>query len=666
MNRYSNYTPSAYSPMTMQEIMMVPLAKREQHNKAQQEISAQQAELDKINALPVHTEEAKQRKDYLISRIDALSSDLANKGFNNVTTNNILKLNREVKDEFSPQGRLGQINNAYSTYFKNYEDFKKSNEDKKWSQREENLNWGDHAKNYQGYDEQGNIVNIGSLSAPEKVTIENKWKELSAIIGDAKIAEEVLKGGAKIVPGPNGSVITVTTKNGGKRSYNNPQIVSALNQIHNELNDPTSGLSQSRIYAGQTVESALNEARNLALSKINNSFGKTHTTDMDISGYKNSLDLQNEIGGVGIVDTEETPLHNTDSYGQNKSKLFSFENRIKKGESLTDDEKEQYILAKGMQYNYDEAVKDGNIGDKLTTPDGKTLGVHYATELGIPGKSVKFKYVADLYEKAKTQFLSKFKKGTKEYEIAQARVNNDLGRISQEIGSYGGASAKSKELEKVDAVFSRIVGKKQKIYHSFKNDIFNKTNSYSNFYNVVTSDSESKTGKKFSILSNILSDAVKSPSAENTVGNISAVTDSEGNTHRLANMKDVSTTRKNIVKVMRSAKEIKPVSFSDNDGGFPAIKLMITPNSDDTSSGEIMDSNSVGDGKITNAEVGNGKPFEVVLRLGDFSNIQNSKNKYGTNSAAIEMLKTMIQTGDEQTKTFAIKALQRIQQMNKI
>lgn len=665
MNRYSNYTPSAYSPMTMQEIMIVPLAKREQHNKAQQEISAQQAELDKINALPVHTEEAKQRKNYLISRIDALSSDLANQGFNNVTTNNILKLNREVRDEFSPQGRLGQINNAYSTYFKNYEDFKKSNEDKKWSQQELNLNWNKHLNNYKGYDEQGNIISIDSLSAPDKVTIENKWKELSAIMGDSKIARDILTGDAQLVSGPNGSLVTITTKDGKKVSYNNPQVVSALNQIHNELNDPTSGLSQSRIYAGQTVENALNEAKNLALSKIDTSFGQTTTVDKDVSGYKNTLDLQNEIGGVGIVDTEETPLHNTDSYGQNKIKLSSFENKIKQGKPLTDDEKEQYVLAKGMQYNYNEAIKDGSIGDKLTK-NGKTLGVHYATELGIPGKSVKFKYVSDLYDKSKNLFLSKFKKGTKEYEIAQARINNDLGRISQEVGSYAGASAKSKELEKVDAVFSRIVGKKQKIYHSFKNDIFNKTNSYSNFYNVVTSDSESKTGKKFSILSNILSDAVKSHSAENTVGNISAVTDSEGNTHRLANMKDVSTTRRNIIKVMRSAKEIKPVSFSDNDGGFPAIKLMITPNTDDTSSETIKDSQKLGDGFFGNAEIGNGKPFEVVLRLGDFSNIQNSKNKYGTNSAAIEILKTMIQTGDAQTKTFAIKALERIQQMNKI
>ena len=48
MNRFSNYSVSAYTPMTMQEIMMTPLAMREQHNKTQSAIDLQNAELDKI------------------------------------------------------------------------------------------------------------------------------------------------------------------------------------------------------------------------------------------------------------------------------------------------------------------------------------------------------------------------------------------------------------------------------------------------------------------------------------------------------------------------------------------------------------------------------------------------------------------------------------------
>ena len=106
MNRFSNYSVSAYTPMTMQEIMMTPLAMREQHNKTQSAIDLQNAELDKINALPVHTEEAVARKNELLKSINALSSDLANKGFSNDMTTNLIKLNRQVKDEFSPSNSL--------------------------------------------------------------------------------------------------------------------------------------------------------------------------------------------------------------------------------------------------------------------------------------------------------------------------------------------------------------------------------------------------------------------------------------------------------------------------------------------------------------------------------------------------------------------------------
>ena len=104
----------------------------------------------------------------LIGKIDALSSDLANKGFSNDMTNAAFKLNREIKNELGPQGRLGQINNSYNVYNKEYNDFKKSNEDKKWSDKQLKLNWAKHTATYQGYDDEGNITNIGSLSAPVK------------------------------------------------------------------------------------------------------------------------------------------------------------------------------------------------------------------------------------------------------------------------------------------------------------------------------------------------------------------------------------------------------------------------------------------------------------------------------------------------------------------
>ena len=57
INRFTNLTPSAYKPLTQEEIMTVPLAMRAQHNQTQQQIQSRLEELDKLNSLDKHTPE---------------------------------------------------------------------------------------------------------------------------------------------------------------------------------------------------------------------------------------------------------------------------------------------------------------------------------------------------------------------------------------------------------------------------------------------------------------------------------------------------------------------------------------------------------------------------------------------------------------------------------
>ena len=68
INRYTQLTPSAYKPMTQEQIMTVPLAMRAQHNQAQAQIQSGLDELDKINSLTEHTPELTERKNMLIKK----------------------------------------------------------------------------------------------------------------------------------------------------------------------------------------------------------------------------------------------------------------------------------------------------------------------------------------------------------------------------------------------------------------------------------------------------------------------------------------------------------------------------------------------------------------------------------------------------------------------
>ena len=48
-NRYDTISTSTYNPRSLQETLMVPMMKRQQHDEANKQLYAQLGELDKIN-----------------------------------------------------------------------------------------------------------------------------------------------------------------------------------------------------------------------------------------------------------------------------------------------------------------------------------------------------------------------------------------------------------------------------------------------------------------------------------------------------------------------------------------------------------------------------------------------------------------------------------------
>ena len=668
INRYTNLTPSAYKPMTQEQIMTVPLAMRAQHNQAQAQIQSGLDELDKINSLTEHTPELTERKNMLIKNIDSLSSDLANKGFSNDMTGNVIKLNRSIKEELGPQGRLGQIGNAYNVYQKNYADFKKSNEDKKWSEDEARLNWGKHNQGYKGYDEKGDITNIGSLSAPEKVSITDKWKDLSTIMGDAKIATEVMGGGANVQAGPDGSTMIVTTKNGQKKSYNNPQVVSALREIQGELNDPTSALSKSREYSGQSMQDALREAYNIGGSKIDVANGITNTSDISLQGVRNSNDAADDAAknGIGLVDTASMTEDYNGSIGNANQIVNTYKD--KNWNSLTDDQKESYIEAKGMVNNFNNNKYNHKAATTALTSDGRNVAVKAFQDLGfkgtgpkgMSGQGITYKKVEEMKKTAENNFLSGFKKGTKEREIAEYTVAHGRLAANQKysyVDASSGYTTTEKGLSAVNKSYFNKVEKIVKVENNYRNDLFKHQNNYTEYHAPITSDSESATGKGFKVITDKISDIAKTPQSLNSLGSIISVSDEEGKVVNLNDKTHVSNkteARGVISKAMQNSKAIDIVDFSENKKGYPTIRLRVTPNEENDGNQNLESY------KWSSKEINSSKPMTVELRLGDFSNIQDKNNKYSTSSVPVELLNLMLAKGDPKVKAFATNALNNI------
>lgn len=649
VNRFTNLTPSAYKPMTSQEIMLVPLAMREQHNKTQDAIQTQMAELDKIRALPVHTEEAMVRKNQLIQNIDALSSDLANQGFSNDMTSKLIQLNRNIKDEFSPTGRLGKISGAYDTYFKEMEAFKKDNADKTWSQDEFNIHWGEHMNAYQGYDEKGDIINIGSLSAPEKVAIADRFQKLKSIMGDANLAYKTLTGRTTWRTGVNGEMYSRDGETGDEIKYNNPQVVGILKEVLNELNDPTSDLSKSRVYSGRSIEQALEESGNLAKSMVNVEKGYTNKSKEDVHGYVNANEAAAQEGALTLLDTTQTG----EDYEGTIGEAIATINKYTTNPPKTNDERLDYQQALKQKQAFDQNIKDVNIGDKLTKSNGKTLAQHYATELGLPaGKRVNFNYVENLYNKASNNFLSKFKKGTKEYALAEAHLNGDPNNlIMKNIATGGGASSKTKELEKVSNLFNQLVKKKQEVYSNYKNDIFKSSNTYSDWYTPHFEGKEDNNAKAAfkdlnTKLTNSLSDMISNPQGGAFISDIST---EDGKNVRL-NSKNIIGKRENINKyILNNMKDVELVAVSPSGGKgvLPSVRLKINLKDDAESGVNIYE--AFGD------EMG-GKTMFVNMIIPDVTSV--TEGNMGTNSIYQQIFNAIGKYGDTPSKLVATKARQ--------
>ena len=235
MNRYSNYETSAYNPMTTQEIWAPAAAMRQQHNAADEKLQTQISELDKVNPLDVHYDKAQKIKSDLIKQIESQSSALASEGFNGNTTSGVYKTNRQLHEQFSPTGELGQINAAkvaFDTEKANYlEDATKNS---KIGREQALKNWEKYAKaKYTGYSEDGKkIANIGALGSPAYQDYETDRNQYHALLG--KVTSSARASGHGIVTDPTTGLMMMVNRGGNVVHSDN---IDALNNAMKGMKD---------------------------------------------------------------------------------------------------------------------------------------------------------------------------------------------------------------------------------------------------------------------------------------------------------------------------------------------------------------------------------------------------------------------------------------------
>ena len=296
VNRYTQTAPARYDARSLQEMMVAPQYKRQQHTAIEDGMAGVEAGVAKVQSLPFMKEEADLEKGRLYDEIVNQADILNQEGFNPAAKSRFMKLNRDYQQSMGPSGKLGQIQGAATTYTKERENhIKNAVKDGKWSESDAIRNWNKHAAQYEeNFKKTGQVSPITGLGAPKYVDYLDEFKNL---LLDAGYSEEDLAQGkfSEIVKtGSNGQYIL--TKGGGASSKSNLEGLKRAEQwMNSNLANQNSDVYRSLEYAGKTPESVMGEIQGLASVYLDTSVGNNYSETF--SNYKSAKELGLNIPG---------------------------------------------------------------------------------------------------------------------------------------------------------------------------------------------------------------------------------------------------------------------------------------------------------------------------------------------------------------------------------
>lgn len=352
MNRFDSGSISAYTPQSFQELAFTPLLKRQQHD----EMSKNLAELSAIATDPLdkHRDEALRLKQDIEGKLGNLSGELASRGIDSIGKEAFYKLQKERNDLIAPTGRIGEINAAKIDYNKQKEEFIKNAEQQKIGRDRALQLWNEKTKDYSGYDDKRNILNVTPQGVAAYQDYEDDLMKYHSILGktttsakssDWSIVDSGLGDGSKVMIDKTGNIV------------HSDNIV--------QLNDAIKGFSSKWINPnGEGTKYAKDAGLNITPDKVFSDFkAMTEKSDIDNSGQqtqyipgRSSGDGEDsDINEFGITEASNNFL--SDKYSEkNYSDIQNVINKNKN--SNTPEGKQAYYEATTFKNKLDKSLKD--------------------------------------------------------------------------------------------------------------------------------------------------------------------------------------------------------------------------------------------------------------------------------------------------------------------
>ena len=304
VNRYTQITPSQFKPLSLQEMALVPAAKRKEHDDYIMANEEYGALLDQVNSYEGHSDEVAKIRGELYGQMDSFAEQLNREGVSPALKSRAIGLNRTVRDEMGPQGRLGQImaerEKIEALRKENLETAKKMGQDVNTANRKFN----EALKNYtsgasDGWFENGKLRGFGFNDfAPKYVNDKDRMMDY---LKQAKVSETVRKNASKYLV-PDGNGFYSINESGRKElsSDNIAQLQAGYNMYLTELFDPTSELHKSQVYRGadMSAEAIQRDADTMIGRKVVNAEGKEVWVDGLFANRKNHLETSSGQGAI--------------------------------------------------------------------------------------------------------------------------------------------------------------------------------------------------------------------------------------------------------------------------------------------------------------------------------------------------------------------------------
>lgn len=493
-NAYTNLTPAKFNPLSLQEIMMVPLARQQAHDQSQ----AQMAELAMFDTkrLAKDDEEARRLHADYMGRVNEAEDSLLTKGYSSGIAKNVLDLKRDRQQAMSQDGWHGKMENAY-TQDKALEDYFKKNKDITPVDAQKYLDYS--RRRYSGYEDGykpyygANTVNgmdIATKFAKEITpqTLENIDKDTLKIMGgqwgiqDVGEVRAFIKNNYKtIINDPKKNQILIAAaleadtgfndyldaqvesqgmEDGGKYKTDTINYYSAIAAQQKSQNDASysQDLRNLPSEGGSEKGTAFGKSGVLAYDHKTRTIFEDSTTSKDI--VKKYEDLLKSDNPQEIAEGNRMKNHYERAIDKFKS---TYPEIIKSREALTNSK--LHSVAGKMGIDIESAVELGTrsnygAGNTYLKREGDGYGL-YTREYGLnqAGTNSSLNHVkkatitASEFDTLK-QEAGKFKQVNNEYN---AELNNYLNQYADNTRSYILTDLKDTDNNKIDRDITKII-----------------------------------------------------------------------------------------------------------------------------------------------------------------------------------------------------------------